>query len=239
VKLRRRKRTLVAAATATVAFGFAAGPTADATPSGTCPGTGLDTCYRSDQMRELADSGGLMVSRYLQEVGIPGDALPRLTYVPAGTGVASTCVDVNGEDTQHDRSFDYCLTDNTVYLGQNTLWDTYRQYGAAGPISGIAHEYGHFLQSVMKVPNPRSATDTIRNEDQADCFSGAFLGYLHDRGETGYPNSVERYLTATASADAPGRDHGTADERVESFQLGFRGALPACNGFYPRTPLTG
>lgn len=229
-----------AAAGLTIALGFAASPIAIADAGDTCQANPLDTCYvSSDQMRELAQIGESMVTHYLEKIGIRADSLPRLTYVPSGSSVGSTCVDVNGQDAQHDWSFDYCVTDNAVYLGQNTLWDSYRQFGAAGPISGIAHEYGHFLQAVMRVPNPRSASDTIRNENQADCFSGAFLGSLPVHGETGYPATVDRYLTATASTDAPGRDHGTAGERIESFQLGYRGALRACDGFYPGTPLAG
>ena len=243
---RREPRASLAAAALTIAVGFATGPIAAAVPDDTCTGPGLGTCLHSDQMRELAGSGEQMVTGYLNQIGIPGESspnsVPRLIYIPTGDSVGSACVDVNGYDTQHDRSFDYCLADNTVYVGQNTLWDSYRQFGAAGPISGLAHEYGHFLQAVMGVPNPRSASETIRNEDQADCFSGAFIGYLPDRGEAEQPDdvdSVERYLTATASVEAPGRDHGTAQERIDSFETGYRGALPACNRFYPETPLSG
>ena len=123
-----------------------------------------------------------------------------------------------------------------MHIGQSILWDSYRQYGAAGPISGLAHEYGHFLQSVMGVPNPRSANDTIRHENQADCFSGAFIAVLHESPND--VNIVEQYLTATASVDAPRRDHGTARERIDSFRLGYSGGLPACNQFFPATPLT-
>lgn len=207
-----------------------------------CPTGELDTCYRSDQMRELAATGEQLVTDYLTQIGITGDSLPRLTYIPSGAATNSQCVGMNGLNTQYDRSYSYCLTDNTVYVGQNTLWDFYRLYGAVGPISGIAHEYGHFLQALMHVPNPRSATETIRNENQADCISGTFISYLHARENTDRQTDVDRveqYLTATASVEAPGRDHGTAAERVDSFELGYRGGLSACNQFYPATPLTG
>ena len=197
----------------------------------------------SDGMGELVRNAERSVAQYFSAIGIPADSLPRLVYIPSGRDAISNCVDVNGNDVQHDRSFDYCLTDNAVYVGQSGLWDAVRQYGAAGPISGLAHEYGHFLQAVMNVPLPGANDESIRHENQADCFSGDFMRYLRERGDPDVPagalDSIDRYLVHTASADAPGRDHGTAAERTAAFRLGYEGALGACNEFYPATPLTG
>lgn len=237
---------LLAAVALTVACAVAAAPTAAAWPdppsdSTSCPADELDNCYNRDQMHEFVGIGERMVIGYLTQIGVAGHSLPTLTYIPSASSASSPCVDQNGNGTQHDRSYDYCPTDNTVYIGQNSLWDFYRQYGAAGPISGLAHEYGHFLQGWTHVPDPTSATETIRHENQADCVSGAFINYLDDRGAVDYPkdfDNVGQFLTATASAEAPGRDHGTADERTRSFELGYTGGLPACNQFYPATPLT-
>ena len=235
-----------AALAAAVMCAFITAPVAVAAPEyptdGTsCPDSELDPCYRSDQMNVFAETGERMVSDYLTHIGIAVDSLPALSFIPSGGSVNSQCVDVNGDANQNDRSFNYCPTDNAIYVGQNTLWDSYRRYQSLGPLSGLAHEYGHFLQSVLQVPLPRNATDTIRNENQADCFSGAFVGYLRDRGAISTPadiTSVQQYLTATASVEAPGRDHGTARERVESFEWGYTGGLAACSPFYPATPLT-
>ncbi len=227
----------LAAAALTVGCAFAAAPT-ETTP---CSGADLDACYHREQMPAFAEIGERMVTEYLTHIGIAADSLPTLTFIPSGRTASSQCVDVNGHATQTDRSNNYCPTDNTVYYGQDGLWDSYRQFGATGPVSGLAHEYGHFLQSVMQVPNPRGATETIQHENQADCVSGAFMRYLHDRGRTLSPDDLdntERYLTATASVDAPGRDHGTARERIESFESGYSGGLPACSRLFPATPLT-
>ena len=219
----------LAAAALTVGCALAAGPVAVA-----------DDGYRSEQMAELAKNSERMVTDYLTQIGISGDALPTLTFIASGQTARSRCVDVNGNETQNDWSNDYCPTDNTVYIGQIILWDTYRHYGAAVSISGLAHEYGHFLQSVMQVPNPRNAQETIRHENQADCVSGNVIAFLNDRGSMEapeHPGGVEQFLTATASVDAPGRDHGTAQERIDSFTLGYIGGLPACSHFFPATPL--
>lgn len=216
------------------------------TETASCQGDELADCFRTDQMRELAETGERMVTEYLAHTGITrtginDDSVPTLTYIPAGSLAISQCVDVNGRATQDDQSFNYCRADNTVYVGQNNLWESYQQYGALGPVSGLAHEYGHFIQSVMQVPLPSSPADNIRSENQADCLSGTFISYLNTRGHIEDPRDVDRveqYLTATASVDAPGRDHGTAEERVDSFELGYRSGLPACSQFTPATPLT-
>jgi len=205
-----------------------------------CASAQLDSCYRADQMNVFAADGERMVTHYLTQIGVTTESEPTFVFIPSGGTVGSRCVDVNGDDRQHDRSFDYCPTDNAVYIGQNALWDAYRQYRATGALSGLAHEYGHFLQSKKHVPLPRTAGDTIRNENQADCFSGAFIGHLRETLSAAEDiTNIERYLSATASEEAPGRDHGTARERVESFALGYAGALQACSAFYPATPLTG
>ena len=237
---------IAATAAITIGCALATAPNAVAAPAypadtAPCPSAELATCYRWDQMPEFAGTGARMVTDYLKAIGISPESLPALTFVASGRTARSQCVDMNGNEIQNDRSNDYCPTDNAVYIGQDTLWDSYRQFGPAGPISGLAHEYGHFLQSVVHVPNPGRASETIQHEDQADCFSGAFMGFLRDRGSIEYRtdvDSVERYLTATASDDAPGRDHGTAAERIDSFSLGYNTGLPACNQFFPATPLT-
>lgn len=191
--------------------------------------------YPTD-MNELAATGEQSINEYFDAVGVTGPTRPGLRYIPAATSVVSRCVDVNRNATQDDRSLNYCVTDNTVYVGQTRLWDTYRQFGSSATLSGLAHEYGHFLQEISNVPRPPSPGETIRNEDQADCVSGAFMAFLRDRGDVDL-DSVERYLTATASVDAPGRDHGTAQERIASFDMGYTGELSACSRFYPATPL--
>jgi hypothetical protein len=228
---------LVALAVAAVPYA-AATPDSDDTP---CAGGELDNCYHDDQMGEFVANGQQMVTQYLTELGVPDQALPALTYMPSGNTAVSQCVDQRGNPTQNDQAFDYCPADNRIYVGQRTVWSSYQRYGAAGPISGLAHEYGHFLQTFTRVPEPHAAVETIVHENQADCVSGAFIGYLGARGQVEYPRDFEhldQFLTATASAEGPGRNHGTAAERIRAFEQGDAGGLAACDDFYPATPLT-
>lgn len=217
--LRHLRRWCQFVAVATVAL--AATPSAAAIPMPTDP---LGFVAVADQM--LRD--------YAAQRSTP---TPHLVSVAAGTTMPSPCPDAFGDRTQYDWSLDYCPTDNTVYVGQERLWDTYRQYGPGATVSGLAHEYGHVIQSATGVPAPATADDTIRHEEQADCVSGDVIAYLQDRGTPAELDDIQRYLTATASIEGPGRDHGTAEERIRSFTLGYDGGLPACSRFYPATPL--
>jgi predicted metalloprotease len=226
---------LLAFATVTLALAVLAGLTAVADPkkpNTSCAGWQLDNCYGESQMDQFLEVGHQMLTDYLAHIAVSSG--PTLIYVPEGRSVNSQC------GWQFDHSSDYCPASNTVFRGQGLLWDNYHQYGAAGPIAGLGHEYGHFLQRISDVPYPQTNAETIQHEDQADCVAGAFVKYLEGLGHVEYPQdfrNLGRFLRAIGSAEGPGRDHGTADERVHAFKLGLFGDLTACNRFYPRTPL--
>lgn len=227
--------SLLAAATLSLALAVAPAPTAAAdpkAPTSSCAGGELDNCYSEGQMGQFLEVGHQMVTDYLNQIGAP--SRPTLIYVAEGHSANSGC---GGQD---DQAYDFCPADNTVYIGQAGLWGYYRQYGAAGPIAGLAHEHGHFMQAITGVPDPQTDAEKIRLEDQADCVAGAFVGYLQTLGEVEYPQDFRNlgdFLRAIGSREGPGRDHGTPTERVQSFEKGLFGHLRACNDFYPRTPI--
>lgn len=88
-----------------------------------------------------------------------------------------------------------------------------------------------------------SATDQIgriRSENQADCVGGAFLGYLNKRGHPGARRLLRRrrdHPDDRIGGERPDRDHGTAQERVQSVNYGLRGGLDGCSPYFPSTPL--
>jgi putative neutral zinc metallopeptidase len=230
---------LLAAATLIFTLAVAAAPTPAADPKApntSCPGGKLDNCYGESQMGEFLQVGRQMVSEYLSHIGV--FSRPRLIYIPEWRSVNSACSGLIG---LNDSTYAYCPADNTVYIGQRSLWGFYRQYGAAAPIAGIAHEHGHYLQTISGVPDPKTFAETIQHEDQADCVAGDFVEYLRSLGDVEYPQDYRNlgdFLRAIGSREGPGRDHGTPAERVGTFERGFFGGLPACNRFYPNTPLT-
>lgn len=151
------------------------------------------------------------------------------------------CIDPTGQLEEYtDQSYAYCPADETVYLGQRALWHFYDGAGDAGPIVGIAHEWGHHVQSATGVPAPRTPDEWIVFENQADCIAGAWTGYADDQDRLTYPDDLDdigALMRLIGSVEGPERDHGTTPERTKSFIQGFRGGLSACNEFHPATPI--
>lgn len=240
--------SILVSATTVVAIGLAAvtgiAPHASAAPpSGSgesCVEGSLDNCYTRAQMKEFLGVIDDLVLAYMDEIGVPDDALPSLVYVPDNATVETECVDSGGNTAETDEAYSYCRGDNSVYIGQAQLWSFYTDFGAAGPTAGLAHEYGHFLQALYDVPAPTSSDESVVLENQADCISGSFISFLDDEGSIEYPKDLKNLAglsVAIASAEGPDRDHGTVEERRASFVLGFVGDLSACDKFYPDTPL--
>jgi len=221
---------IVAAGIGAAAAIGAAGPAAAA-----CPGNELDHCFGESQMNQFLNVGNQMVSDYLTHIGV--SSRPPVRYISDGESVNSACKDKNGRNViQQDDAYDYCPADNIVYIGQRGLWGYYQEHGAAGPIAGLAHEYGHYLQAIRGV----TTEDTIAREDQADCVAGDFVGYLKTLGDVEYPQDYRNLgdmFRSIGSKEGPGRNHGTPAERVNVFEKGLFGGLRACNGFTPGTPL--
>ncbi|HEX6871314.1 MAG TPA: neutral zinc metallopeptidase [Micromonosporaceae bacterium] len=172
----------------------------------------------------------------------PQMSQPRVRYVPNGASGPEDCVDQNGQAATYTaQSYEYCGADNTIYLGQNSLWGFYTRTGDAGPAVALAHEYGHHVQQQAGVPSPSTPKESINHENQADCIAGAWTRYADEQGWLEYPDDlkdIEQLFPLIGSGEGPERDHGTTAERVKSFQLGQSNGIAACNSFYPQTPLT-
>jgi len=227
------------AGTAIVAAGIAAAAAIGApghAAATACPGNELDHCYGESQMDQFLKVGDRMVSDYLAHIGVPNR--PPVRYLSYGESVKSTCRDDHGRNIiQQDDAYEYCPANNTVYIGQRALWGYYDEHGAAGPIAGLAHEHGHYLQAIRGV----TSADSVAVEDQADCVAGDFVGYLKTLGDVEYPQDYRNLgdmFRSIGSKEGPGRDHGTPAERVAAFEKGLFGGLTACNAFIPGTPLT-
>jgi hypothetical protein len=64
--------------------------------------------------------------------------------------------------------------------------------------------------------------------------------YASNQGWLEYPDDigdVDGLLQVIADAEGPTRTHGDLSERTQSLLAGFQGGLPACNAFYPDTPV--
>ncbi|MBW7470606.1 neutral zinc metallopeptidase [Marinobacter sp. F4218] len=153
----------------------------------------------------------------------------------------------------------YCPGDQKVYLDLSFFEDLARRFGAPGDFAQayvIAHEVGHHVQTLMGISQEvrqagqgRSQEEinglSVRQELQADCFSGVWGHIAHRDRQILEPGDLDEALIA---ASAIGDDrlqrrsggqvvpdsftHGTSEQRVRWFRRGFEsGDIEACNTF--------
>jgi Putative neutral zinc metallopeptidase len=118
----------------------------------------------------------------------------------------------------------YCLMDHTLYYPIHWLDDgkTLASYGNSAVEWAIAHEIGHNVQYQMdELGLQRMDTMPLKQvELQADCFAGVAAK------QTGMEPSGMKAVAA-AAADSGGPDHGTSEQRMASFELGYDSGEPA------------
>jgi predicted metalloprotease len=210
-------------------------------PGQAASGESLEGRFTHETMGEYVDAVTPMITQWMEDTWASMPLPARVVYVPRGTAGAEDCLDPSGSVAQYtSMSYEYCGVDQTIYVGQDMLWEFYTRTGDAGPAVGLAHEFGHHIQQQAGVRLPRTADDSVRHEDQADCLAGAWTRYTDEQGWLEYPDDIEdieALFPLIGSAEGQERDHGTVTERARSFQRGFGGGVPACNAFTPDAPL--
>ena len=101
----------------------------------------------------------------------------------------------------------------------------------------LAHESGHHLQDLtgwnrgFDYGDPK---DTFIAEQQADCLSGSYIRSTALRGiyRESDVDAVRALMNDIGGFEA-GVDHGTGEERVDAFNLGYDDGFDAC-GLYDR-----
>lgn len=171
----------------------------------------------------------------------PGIPIPQVDYVSRGEQGYEGCTDSDGGAARFtSESYEYCPPDNTVYLGQDLLWEFY-QLGDAAPAMGIAHEFGHHVQEYLGVDPPYTAAQSVDYENQADCLAGSWAKWANEQDppilETAEnsPNGqsdlddIEEIFPLIASGEGDDeRDHGTQTEREDAFFAGYDTGATAC-----------
>ncbi|MBV1893968.1 MAG: hypothetical protein KUG57_07960 [Ilumatobacteraceae bacterium] len=146
---------------------------------------------------------------------IPGCGTPRTTYDEVKDFVAFYC----GEG-------DFMVYDDGE---DGLLAELAKTYGAGTIGTVLAHEYAHAIQ--FRSGALDRSLPTIRTEQQADCFAGAWTGRAA-RGEATTLQFTDADVRAgliamTKVSDPVGIDqfvpggHGSAFDRVGAFQVGF------------------
>lgn len=146
----------------------------------------------------------------------------------------------------------YCPADQTAYFDPSFFADLKRMGGSDGPLAQeyvVAHEYGHHVENmtgVLAKGQRLGNAGSVRIELQADCLAGVWA-YHADKGPeaTLKPLTEEQIATVIKSAKAIGDDtiqgarsnpegwtHGSAEQRVRWFKIGYNGGDPQrCNTF--------
>jgi Putative neutral zinc metallopeptidase len=205
------------------------------------PCADLEGCYtKSAQMSYFFSQIVAMVQEYSAVTYRAMPDVDEWRFVQRGESGPEGCTDRDGRRASfNDQSYEYCPLDRTVYVGEMAMWDFYSRLGDAAPAVGIAHEWGHHLQTMVGMTSDNTLTDAINSENQADCVAGSWSAWLVGGGimvEDDF-GDVGSLLVEIASTEGPERDHGTVDEREKSFIDGFKGGLSACNDYAPDTPL--
>jgi predicted metalloprotease len=159
----------------------------------------------------------------------------------------------------------YCPLDEKIYIDLS-FWDELEsRFGATGDFAQayvIAHEVAHHVQNVLGVsddvraamsrrPSDQNAL-SVRQELQADCYSGVWANSVWTDGDVGDPTGIDisrsDIIEALEAAAAVGDDHiqevttgrvdpeswthGSADQRTSWFNEGFETGNPAaCDTF--------
>jgi hypothetical protein len=151
----------------------------------------------------------------------------------------------------------YCPADENIYLDLDFFRELRDRFGAPGDFAQayvMAHEVGHHVQSLMGISDqvhreqqvdPDAANElSVRLELQADCLAGvwAFTTYERNLLESGDlqeglnaaaavgDDRIQR--EATGSVDPESWTHGSSEQRMRWFNLGFENGDPnTCDTF--------
>jgi predicted metalloprotease len=230
------------------ASGTATGGLVEIPSTASCPVQGdLEGRFTGDEMPELLSCIVPTVDGWVDTVYADMPHPVAYEFVPAGVVGATS-----GGCEYDDTAFQYCLDDQRVYVGEAFVWSLYDEDGDASVAFALAHEVTHHFQSEAGVFDSIVATAQsdeltqllVETENQADCGGGAFLNYLDRQGLVDQADDVldiDAVLPRIASAEGAGRDHGTLQERTDSFNLGWMSdadqPLTTCNAFFPDVPL--
>jgi hypothetical protein len=238
------------------------GPTPSPVPQGVRAIEGQACPFVGDFEGQISDSAGTeavlacMVPMIRAWIGVAisnntFDPAPNAyVFVPTGvSGVGFGTVTEDGEVFDgcdfDENSMKYCSLDGIVYIGQERAWWYYTK-GDAALLEVLGHETGHRFQHTAQIPVAEDDNAQVFRENQADCVAGVWMDYLSEH-QSLYQDDVLDFATGIIAIGSPieghQRTHGTADQRMRAFYLGYNNAYPnqsalvACNGYISNSPL--
>ncbi len=171
-----------------------------------------------------------------------------LSYQPAGVVLYRDITGTACGTGQAASGPFYCPNDGKVYLDLGFFDELDRRFGAPGDFAQayvVAHEMGHHVQNLVGTSDRvqeamqndrRNANEySVRLELQADCYAGIWAASAAQRGKLEAGDVEEGLAAASAVGDdriqemsgravnPDGFTHGSAAQRMEWFQRGFKG----------------
>ena len=122
----------------------------------------------------------------------------------------------------------FCAANETIYY--STAWAPDDPNAEIVWFTVLGHEWGHHIQQLVDT----GVSTSFEAEQQADCFSGAYMRHAEEIGLIS-PSAVTEGLSITQGAgdvwyelppDSPA--HGNKAQRAMAFMTGMNGGVTAC-----------
>src|SRR3954447_8764091 len=183
-------------------------------------------------LAEVRDNVAGYWTRTLRAADLPAPSVRLVTPRPGERG-ATGC----GAPADETSAF-YCPADDTIYLGETFVGQILRGTGDFGVAYVLAHEYAHNIQQELGWYGASRQTAVVKPfELQADCMAGTWGNSVYKAGRLDPGDVQEAQRTAYAvgdfEVDNP-QHHGTPEERLNAWELGFDSGDPAsCRRYVP------
>ncbi len=172
---------------------------------------------------------------------VPGE---HAIITPGGPPVSTQCAPGEGSQpvsSDFPTAF-YCGAEDRLFLPVTWFEDVVLPSGDAAVATAVAHQWGHRVQDVVGV-NPEDAPQTQRGpgyELMADCLAGVWMASVYERGSLP-EGAVKKGLDVSKKVEDPPKGipegtlaHGSSQDRMDAFALGFDSADPArCQDITP------
>lgn len=167
---------------------------------------------------------------------------PTLNVSASTEGITTPCTGA----TSSFAAF-YCPANKTIYMPISQLQTEIFKNNWVVYLSVFAHEYGHHVQAtsgILRRANAERVDAGVRSarglelsrrvELQAQCFNGMYLGSSNEGGalSSNQMNVAQRDANGRGDGPTDARDHGTAENSGDWFELGVdKNRTAQCNTF--------
>lgn len=151
-------------------------------------------------------------------------------YMPPNLVASDTGYSACGSYSNDDGPAFYCGLDETIYVLPGWFDYINSTIGDFAWVTIMAHEWGHHIQSITGA----YAGPGNLFELQADCLAGSYARDAQTRGMLDHGDITEALAMSSIGGDTPGLPqdqpgaHGTSDDRVTAFMLGFLDGFIGC-----------